>query len=303
LIKLGISQQDIDELKEAVLSPEEETYIQKLKEWKELEDNLKEEAVIVKNKLVDIGDSLVRIENKVIKSATEDVKSFEIDKLAKFVFRGKVKELSAKFLDDTEKWFLDKFEKWLDDEKSRVMIVNGGPGVRKSVLSAKICELYNDGGKLAACHFWDFKTSDYRDPHKILQSLASQMCDNIVGFYDELHKVLCRKHSTDSVSDAFRVYLNDPLHSLDRCKPMVIVLDALDESETDEKNEFLELIAGKFYELPNWIKIFITSRPELQMKKKLEHLNPRGKIEALVVEGEDMDIDETNEGNTPLKKR
>ena len=40
LIKLGITQQDIDKLKEASLSSEEESYIEKLKEWKKLEDDL-----------------------------------------------------------------------------------------------------------------------------------------------------------------------------------------------------------------------------------------------------------------------
>ena len=40
LVQLGIPQQDIDELKEAPLSPEEESYVEQLKEWKEIEDNV-----------------------------------------------------------------------------------------------------------------------------------------------------------------------------------------------------------------------------------------------------------------------
>ena len=55
---------------------------------------------------------------------------------------------------------------------------------------------------------------------------------------------------------------------------MLIVVDALDESKTDDKSEFLELISDEFPDLPKWIKILITSRPELQVKKKLEHFNP-----------------------------
>jgi hypothetical protein len=51
-------------------------------------------------------------------------------------------------------------------------------------------------------------------------------------------------------------------------------VDALDESKTEDKSEFLELISEEFPELPEWIKIFITSRPELQVWKKLQHLNP-----------------------------
>ncbi len=60
LIKLGILQQDIDELKEAPLSPEEESYIEKLKEWKELEDDLLSQlAVLVK----DVENKLPKLES------------------------------------------------------------------------------------------------------------------------------------------------------------------------------------------------------------------------------------------------
>ena len=55
---------------------------------------------------------------------------------------------------------------------------------------------------------------------------------------------------------------------------MLIVVDALDETKTDDKSEFLELISDEFPDLPKYIKILITSRPELQVKKKLEHFNP-----------------------------
>jgi hypothetical protein len=68
----------------------------------------------------------------------------------------------------------------------------------------------------------------------------------------------------------------------------------------ESEDELVENVVGLRDEV---IKLRTVVENELQMKKKLEHLNPRRKIEALVVEGEDMDIDETNEGNTPLKKR
>ena len=154
------------------------------------------------------------------------------------------------------------------------MILTAGPGVGKSVLSAKICELYAESRQLAACHFCDFRISDSRDPYRILQSLANQMCDNIDGFQDELTKTFSREHSRDSLSDTFRVLLNDPLQALDRTEPMLIVVDALDESKTPIKSELLDLISDQFSQLPKWIKIFISSRPELQVRGKLEHLNP-----------------------------
>ena len=268
LIKLGIPQKHIDELKQNALSPEEESYIEKLKQWKELEDTLS-------SKLDDIEKEVVKLRGDIVKlRKIEDSVTSEISKLAKFVFLGKIKELSDKFQAGTRKWFFHDFKEWLDDEKSRIMILTAGPGVGKSVLSARICELYEDSGQLAACHFCDFTTSDYRDPYRILQSLASQMCDNVDGFRDNLTEALSREHSRESLSDTFRVLLNDPLHALDTTEPMLIVVDALDESKTPFKSELLDLISDQFPHLPKWVKIFISSRPELQVREKLQHLNP-----------------------------
>ena len=154
------------------------------------------------------------------------------------------------------------------------MILTAGPGVGKSVLSAKACELYKQRGELASYHFCDYRNSDYSNPHRILQSLASQMCDNVAGFRDKLAEVLHREHSRDSLSEAFRVLLKDPLHALGKREPMLIVVDALDESKTNDKCEFLELISDEFPELPQWIKILILTRPELQVRKKLQHFKP-----------------------------
>ena len=103
----------------------------------------------------------------------------------------------------------------------------------------------------------------------------------------KLTEGLRRKHSRNSQSDAFRVLLNDPLHAVEtrksklwtpwrraQHKPKLIIVDALDESKTDAKSDFLDLISEKFLQLPKYIKIFITSRPELQIGKQLQHLNP-----------------------------
>jgi hypothetical protein len=74
LIKLGIPRQDIDELKEATLSPEEEGYIEKLKEWKELEDNL----------LSDLERGVLNVENEVLelRRIVENDVPLQIDQLA-----------------------------------------------------------------------------------------------------------------------------------------------------------------------------------------------------------------------------
>ena len=262
LVRLGIPQQDIDKLKVAPLSPEEESYIEKLKEWKQLDEKIKE---------FEMRLDVVEAEVKKVKCT---VSRSDIDQLAKVDCKGKIGDLCEKFQVNTRQWFFDKLPTWFADEESRVMILTAGPGMGKSVLSAKVCQKYGESGQLAGCHFCDFRKSDCSDLLRILESLASQMCYNVDGFREKLDEILRRNHSRRTPSDAFRVLLSEPLHALDRREPMLIVVDALDESKTDDKSEFLELISDEFPDLPKWMKILITSRPELQVKKKLEHFHP-----------------------------
>ena len=262
LIKLLVHKDEIHELKVTPLSPEEEIYVEKLMEWRNREDVLLREMKIIREEFAKLRESV------------ENAHSSIVEKLATFDPTGKIEELCKKFEHGTRKWFFEKLSTWFNDEESRVMILTAGPGIGKSVLCAKVCQLYKEKSRLAACHFCDYRTSDFKNPSRILQSLASQMCDNIDGFYDKLTEALRREHSHDSLRDAFHVLLNDPLHSLERSHPIVIVIDALDESKTEDKSEFLELISEEFSRLPKWIRILISSRPELQVEKELKHLNP-----------------------------
>ena len=264
LIKLLVHRDEIHELKVTPLSPEEEIYIEKLMKLQNREDVLLREMKNIREEFTKLQESV------------ENPHSSKVEHLAKFNFTGKVDELCKKFQEGTRRWFFEELSTWFNSEESRVMIQTAGPGVGKSVFCAKVCELYKKEGRLVAYQFCDYRNLDYKNPSRIIQSLASQMCDSIDGFRDELIKVLRREHSDNSLPEAFRVLLNDPLHALEEKKrqPMLIVLDALDESKTDEKSEFLELISEEFPRLPKWIKILISSRPELQVKKELKQFNP-----------------------------
>ncbi|XP_046857482.1 uncharacterized protein LOC124450860 [Xenia sp. Carnegie-2017] len=154
------------------------------------------------------------------------------------------------------------------------MILIAGPGVGKSVFAAEVCRRYSEKKKLAASHFCRYNRSDYRNLRVLIESLASSMCDTISNFKSKLNEELQRNHSKKSITDKFLVLLNNSLHSLQDHEQMLLVIDALDESQTDGKSELLELISEEFDRLPKWIKIFITSRPELPVEKELKDMNP-----------------------------
>ena len=75
------------------------------------------------------------------------------------------------------------------------------------------------------------------------------MCDNVKGFKEKLLEQLKRPHVVNTLTDAFRVYLHDPLQDLESKEAMLIVIDGLDESESNGKSELLDLIANECSEL------------------------------------------------------
>ena len=274
LISLGIPSSELDELKEAPLSPEEDDYIQELKEWYKKEAELKEINLDTNADVKQILKKVAKLEEQLKQKSRESANMSETNTLGKCDFTGKIKSLNENFLPGTRQWLFDQLNTWFTnkDSNSRVMILTAGPGVGKSVFAAEVCKKYAE--QLAACHFCQYNRTDYCNPRMIIESLASIMCDNVPGFEVKLNDLLKRRHSRETLSDAFRVFINDPLHALEDREPMLLVIDALDESEVGGKSEFLELISDEFPKLPPWIKILITTRPALPVQEKLKHFNP-----------------------------
>ena len=313
LVELNIPQNDVDGLKTCSLGPEEEIYLETLKEWKSQEEesmkvltsiteensdgikNLCQSAVEQQSNFEALQSSIARQEGY-IKCLSGDVKSMEcsvnrlaeiteenrngikqlhqsalekqsnieppeslishpsqvskdtdhqkncskesdedlLRKLAKHNFKNKIKRKLEFFHDGTREWLLQQVDEFVEKEqKSRMLLLTAGPGFGKSVFAAKVCEHFKMKGKLAASHFCDFSNSNLRDPMMMLQSLASQMCENIAGFREKLLDQLRRPHQVRSLKDAFTIYLQNPLDELEVEKHSLVVIDGLDESAAD----------------------------------------------------------------------
>ena len=306
LVELNIPQNDVDDLKICPLAPEEEILIRVIKDWKLQEEEYIAQEEEVLKKLKGIGCFLNRLkeitedgikhlsasqekdkkehsespqkwlsqvpgdsspENKRWKQDDED----HLRKLAKFNFKTKIKRKVKLFMPQTRKWLLKKVNDWFlgKENESSILVLKAGPGFGKSVFAAKLCEDFKNNGKLAACHFCDFSDSNLRNPMMMLQSLASQMCENIHGFKEKLLDHLKRPHEVSSLKDAFGVYLQNPLDELEinEREPLLIMINGLDESAANDKNDIVNLIADYFADLPDHINVLLTSRPEISLAK------------------------------------
>ena len=323
--RLENSKKEIDDLKFSPLGPEEEIYLQSLKEWCRKEEDLNAKVELVHQQqrndskaiqhltkiteescqgiqqLCDSSSNQIdskevlddlkievklmhqqqRDDSEALKTSMQQIAKKQIDserlqqtkheddplqKLAKHNFKAKITRKVKSFHPGTRGWLLTKLDLWFTTErKSRALLLTAGPGFGKSVFAAKVCELFREKGQFAACHFCDFSNSNLNDPMLMLESLASQMCENVPGFKEKLLDQLKRSHKIQSLKDAFQIYLQNPLDELE-VEPRLIVIDGLDESATNNKSELVKLIADYFPSLPECVKVLMTSRPELSVE-------------------------------------
>ena len=317
LVDLNIPQVEIDDLKSTPLGPEEEIYVNSLREWhineedcKNMLDEIQGDVNSIKQKLDQadlqrqtdrntLTDS-VRHLTQITEDSRCDIQKLRpfcqtqsenecrrcnfgqrkleqkhldsqgiqlLQGLAKHNFKSKISREIRSFHPGTRNWLIKKVETWFTtNEESKLLLISAGPGFSKSVFAAKICNLFREIGKLAACHFCDFSNSNLNDPILMLESLASQMCENIAGFKEELCDQLKRHHKVNNLNDAFQIYLQNPLDDLE-VELKLIVIDGLDESASDSRSDMVKLIGDHFPDLPKCVKVLLTSRPGLCVQK------------------------------------
>ena len=179
----------------------------------------------------------------------------------------------GRFQDGTRDWVFKDVEDWLDDRESRyqVMAITGDAGMGKTVISAVICRRMQEAGRLSGSHFCQHNFPRYRNAKLALQSLAFQLSCNLRGYEDALSRInLGDQLSSLGVHDLFAVLFKEPLSYVPvPARNVLIVMDGLDESEDQGKNELLDVIANHFCTLPRWIRLLVTTRPEKKILEKM----------------------------------
>ncbi|CAH3183191.1 unnamed protein product, partial [Porites lobata] len=201
--------------------------------------------------------------------------------LVKSEFKVDIEFHANKFQEGTREWIFKSIEDWLEDRSSphRVMVISGNPGMGKTVISAVVSQRMQRVGRLSGSHFCQHNNSRYRDPRLMLQSLACHLCQAMPSYKDTLVEQLSRNLGKDlnnmGVEELFALLFKEPLSTVqDPGRNTLIVIDGLDESEYQGRNELLHVISNHFSMLPVWIRILITTRPERSITEVLRHLEP-----------------------------
>ena len=296
LVSLGLDQAEVDRLKAE--KGGEQDYIDVLIEWAASEEDIKlqlenyrQAQAKTQQSVEELGLSLKgvkagveRINEKLdsLKGEKDQSRSEEVlQKLAKSEFRGDIEYHLQRFQDGTREWVFDRVQNWLNDRSSqnRVMVISGNAGMGKSVIAAVICKRMQQAGRLSGSHFCQYNNVRYCKPQLMIQSLACHLSRALPEYKRALGELLSRNLGTDlnnmGVEELFALLFKEPLSAVgDPGRNMLMVIDGLDESECQGRNELLDVIANQFCKLPIWIRFLVTTRPALNIAERLKDLKP-----------------------------
>ncbi|CAB4004259.1 E3 ubiquitin- ligase DZIP3 [Paramuricea clavata] len=202
-------------------------------------------------------------------------------------FQREVEFYCEKFTKGTREWVFEQFFTWFNDEKSgnRAFIISGLAGMGKSVIAAVICKRLAE--HVCASHFFQYNNSHYNNPNILLQSLAWQLCQVVPPYKEALIQKLSgnlgQTLNNENIEGLFSILFKEPFSGISYSgERILIVLDAVDESEYYGRHELANLISNHLHKLPSYIRFLITTRPEKNLIDKFKQLNP------LYIEGNDV---------------
>src|SRR6202795_2608035 len=146
-------------------------------------------------------------------------------------------------------------------KSAEVFLLSDVAGTGKSTIAHTIAQRCHNIGSLGSSFFCDRDIPERNKPHKLFTTIARDLSGLSNHLAEHISNVLEGDRSVASASSSrqFDQLILGPCHNHQFDKPVVIIIDALDEGYD---LDFLQIICDKVPKLPGWFRIFITSRPE-----------------------------------------
>ena len=158
-------------------------------------------------------------------------------------------------------------EQFLKSDRS-IFWLSAGAGTGKTAISSMLTWRYPE--HIGAAHFCKFNNSDRVNPKVIVTSIAYQLSEVIPAYHDKLSGLL--ELDTLFEKNATRLFeylIVEPLASIESERPLMVVIDALDECSWRGSNEICSLLQHTKDRLPTWLKFVLTSRNESVIRRIL----------------------------------
>jgi AAA ATPase domain len=164
---------------------------------------------------------------------------------------------------------LEDIKAWVNDikEDSKTFLwLTGDPGCGKSAVTASAAQICKDKHVLWA-QFFINRIGNTTNPAFYFPSIARQLADRSPEVALAIHDTLKEKPSLmDDISQLqagnLFVHALKVASSTNPSKPVVVIIDALDETDPNRLRSTAEIFSQALVDLPRNAKIFISSRTE-----------------------------------------
>jgi AAA ATPase domain len=169
-------------------------------------------------------------------------------------------------LPSTREDFLDCILKWVENSESeRGLVLLGQAGTGKSSIAHEVARRL-EKNRLGSYFTFLRKEQSKDETYQLFTTIARDLSDRYPAFKLALGQVIKDNSSLRGTRDyrtLFEYLLLEPLKNLQLGDPIIIVIDALDESgDATGKSGLHTFIAQHLFDLPPKLRILITSRPE-----------------------------------------
>ncbi|RCI10029.1 hypothetical protein L249_8732 [Ophiocordyceps polyrhachis-furcata BCC 54312] len=249
---------------------------------KSLFSNLEIMAGSTNTMMMEIRHAVVDADQQIVLNRLSVVKEASFD--------SKDEESLCQCLEDTRVELLQKIMGWAREPNSRpILWLQGMAGTGKSTISRSIAQQLHDADMLGASFFFKRGEKDRDNTAHLLTTIAFQLAARrpIIGRHIksaiEDDNSICDK----GLKVQFEKLLRGPLSKAARSmKPLVVVVDALDECEKEETRlvDKVQMILNLFSSLDKscGLRTFITSRPEWPVNRPFSHIE--GRYQTLILQ-------------------
>ena len=176
-------------------------------------------------------------------------------------------------LPKTRQGLLDDIVGWVNNpNEGSVFWLYGAPGSGKSTVANTIGSLFFNFKRLAASFRFSRDTNQRNEPTFLLGNLTFQLAHFDARLKKEIISIINAQGNMDSLplQNQLRTFIVDVLRVVEFTGPVVLVIDALDESGRDNvRDDLLQALSAELPSLPSFVKILITSRNESDIRSRL----------------------------------
>ena len=178
-------------------------------------------------------------------------------------------------LSGTRTAFLDFIVDWVNDPTSeRCLVLFGLAGTGKSSIAHEVARRFNNMHRLTSSFIFLRKEQSKRKAFHLFTTLARDLSERYPSFKSALGRIVKDNSSlrvgTRDYETLFQSLILEPLNDLHIVGPILVVIDAVDESgDATGRAGLHTFLANNLMRLPSNFRVLITSRPEYGIERAL----------------------------------